>query len=417
MNTKKKILFLVTQSEFGGAQRFIYRLITNLDLSKYDISIAAGPEGNNADGLLFSLRDKGFKVLPLKFLKRVINPVVDFCGFSEIYRLIKKEKPDTVFLCSTKAGFLGSLAAALISKSYILNPRIIYRIGGWTFNDPWPKWKKKLYIWLEKNTAKFKDFIINNAESDRQQAIRLGIKPKKEILTIYNGIDTGSLRFLPSDEARSFLEGKIQSSLSKNQFTPRTTPLDAGAKRRCKGDLKAVIGTIANLYPCKGLEYLIEAANLIFKSSNFEPRTPNMKFVIIGDGEEREKLEYLIKKHNLEEKIILTGAMPDAWKYLKAFDIFILPSIKEGFPWTILEAMAAGIPVIATNVGAVPEIIENNENGILIEPRDPKIIAESIEKLINNKDLIEKFSQNGKKTVIEKFNLQEMIKKYEELFI
>ena len=407
MNTKKKILFLVTQSEFGGAQRFIYRLITNLDLAKYDISIAAGPEGNNADGLLFNLQNKGFKIFPLKFLKRAINPIIDFWGLLEIYRLIKKEKPDILFLCSTKAGILGSLAATLIPKSYLLNPKIIYRIGGWTFNDPWPKWKKNLYLWLEKKTAKFKDFIVNNAESDRQQAIRLGIKPKREIITIYNGIDTGSLRFLPSDEARSFLEGKIQSSLSRSQFTPRSTPLNAGVKGRCKGDLKAVIGTIANFYPPKGLEYLIEAAKLL--------DDPQKKFIIIGEGTGRMELEDLIKKNNLNN-VFLIGAMSDAWKYLKAFDIFVLPSVKEGFPWTIIEAMAAGVPVIATNVGAVPEIIENNESGILIEPRDPKIIADSIEKLINNKDLIEKFAQNGRKVVEDKFSLEQMVNSFENLF-
>ena len=407
MNTKKKILFLVTQSEFGGAQRFIYRLITNLDLAKYDISIAAGPEGNNADGLLFNLQNKGFKIFPLKFLKRAINPIIDFWGLLEIYRLIKKEKPDILFLCSTTAGLLGSLAATLIPKSYLLNPKIIYRIGGWTFNDPWPKWKKNLYLWLEKKTAKFKDFIVNNAESDRQQAIRLGIKPKREIITIYNGIDTGSLRFLPSDEARSFLEGKIQSSLSRSQFTPRSTPLNAGVKGRCKGDLKAVIGTIANFYPPKGLEYLIEAAKLL--------DDPQKKFIIIGEGTGRMELEDLIKKNNLNN-VFLIGAMSDAWKYLKAFDIFVLPSVKEGFPWTIIEAMAAGVPVIATNVGAVPEIIENNESGILIEPRDPKIIADSIEKLINNKDLIEKFAQNGRKVVEDKFSLEQMVNSFENLF-
>jgi len=379
MNTKKKILFLVTQSEFGGAQRFIYRLITNLDLSKYDILVAAGPEGNNVDGLLFNLKKDGFNNVSLKFIKRKINPIIDFLGLIEIFRLIKKEKPDTIFLCSTKAGILGSVAGRLAGAK-----KTIYRIGGWTFNDPWPKWKKRLYIWLEKNTAKFKDFIVNNAESDRQQAINLGIRPRREIITIYNGIDLENTKFLSKEQAQQ------------------------GLKIR---DAKFMVGTIANFYPPKGLEYLVEAANLLKDSE--------IKFVIIGEGQERRKLESIIEKYNLSN-IFLLGAFSEAWKYLKAFDVFVLSSIKEGFPWTIIEAMAAGIPVVATRVGAVPEILSSSipseESGILIEPKEPNQIVEAIELLLKDKELVKLLVSRAEKSLAERFNLSEMVKKYENLF-
>jgi glycosyltransferase involved in cell wall biosynthesis len=384
MNTKKKILFLVTQSEFGGAQRFIYRLITNLDLAKHDITVAAGPEGDNADGLLFNLKKEGFNIFPLKFLKRSVNPVIDFRSIFEIHKLIKKQNPDIVFLCSTKAGILGSIAARIGKK------RVIYRIGGWTFNDPWPKWKKKLYAWLEKSTAGFKDFIINNAESDRQQAIKLGIRPKKEILTIYNGVDIGKLDFLDKEKAIDAL----------------------GLKSKIKDPKSKLIGTVANLYPCKGLEYLIEAAKLLKDSQE--------KFIIIGEGEARKELEGLIKRNNLNN-VFLVGAIPDAWKYLKAFDVFILPSVKEGFPWTLIEAMAAEIPVVATKVGAVPEILisskNSEESGILIEPREPYQIVEAINLLTTDKELIGLLVSRAEKIVKDKFSLREMVKKYEDLFL
>jgi len=375
MNTKKKILFLVTQSEFGGAQRFIYRLITNLNSFKYEIIIAAGPEGNDANGLLFNLKKEDFRTIALKFLKRAINPIIDFCGLFEIYKLIKKEKPDVVFLCSTKAGILGSVAGRLAKVK-----KIIYRIGGWTFNDPWPNWKKKMYILLEKKTAKFKNIIVNNAESDRQQAIKLGIKPKEKIITIYNGVDVGKLDFLAKDEAKIFLG----------------VPLGI------------VIGTIANFYPAKGLTYLVETINLIPDSDT--------KFVLIGDGQQRGEIENLIHKYKLGKKLLLVGAIPEAYKYLKAFDIFILPSVKEGFPWTILEAMAAEIPIIATKVGAVPEIIQSDKNGLLIEPASPQAIADSIIKLLRDEKFRNNIAAEGKKTVEEKFNLKKMVEQYENLF-
>ena len=367
----------MTQSEFGGAQHFIYRLVTNLDLNKYDILIAAGPEGNDANGLLFTLKKNGFKTHCLKFLRRGINPLFDFkLGLIEIYILIKKIKPDILFLCSSKAGAMGSLVGRLAKA-----PKIIYRLGGWTFNDPHPYLLKFYYKFIEKTSAPWKDIIINNAESDKQQAMKLGIKPRKEILVIHNGVDIDELKFFPREEARKRL------NLGQSDF---------------------IAGTVANFYPAKGLSYLIEAINLI--------RDSGAKFVLIGDGNERKRIKDLIHKYKLEKKVVLAGAVPESYKYLKAFDVFVLPSIKEGFPWTILEAMAAEVAVIATSVGAIPEVIEANKNGILIELKNPHAIADSIMKLLKDENFRNRIAIEGKKTVVEKFNLKKMVKKYEDLF-
>jgi glycosyltransferase involved in cell wall biosynthesis len=381
MDKGKKILFLITQSEFGGAQRFIYTFINGLH--GYEIAVGAGPDGDDEKGLLSAIQKKGINTKHLKYLRRSINPFFDFLGIIEICRLIKKEKPDVLFLCSTKAGILGSLAGRILKL-----PKIIYRIGGWTFNDPWPNWRKKMYIWFEKYTAGFKDFIINNAESDRQQAIKLGIGPRKKIITISNGIDIDGLKFLPKEEARKAVSDfSAIGSISANQ---------------------QLICTVAHLYPAKGLEYLIEAANLLEEKS--------IKFVIMGEGKERESLEKLIKRYNLEKNVFLTGNVPEAYKYLKAFDIFVSPSVKEGSPWVVLEAMAAEIPIIATKVGAVPNIIENNKNGFMVEPRDSRAIADSIEKLLSDEKLGLRFTEEAKTTVIEKFSLNKMIGEIEKLF-
>jgi len=387
MNTKKKILFLVTQSEFGGAQRFIYTLIRgmrNISAIHHEVVVAAGPEGDDENGLLSILEKEGINTMHLKYSRRSVNPFFDFLGLIEIYKLIKKEKPDILFLCSTKAGFLGSLAAKFNSKFKIQNAKLIYRIGGWTFNDPWPKWKKKIYFWFEKISAKWKDIIINNAESDRKQAIKSGIKPRERIITIYNGIDVNNLDFFAKQEAGIILN--IQPSF--------------------------IIGTIANLYPSKGLKYLVEAANL----AKYKLQNTEYKFVVIGEGRERKKLENLIKKYNLENNFFLVGAIPGAYKYLRAFDIFVLPSLKEGFPWVILEAMAAQVPIIATKVGAISEIIDDGKNGILVEPADFDGLAKAILRLAEDKSLQERLSMEARKTVEARFGLDKMVSEVEKLF-
>lgn len=370
----------MTQSEFGGAQRFIYTLVNSLH--KHEIVVGAGPEGDDENGLLFKLEKNRINTRHLKYLRRGINPFFDFClGLIEIYRLIQKERPEILFLCSSKAGAMGSLIGRLLKV-----PKIIYRIGGWTFNDPWPKWKKNFYLCLEKISAKWKDYIINNAESDRQQAIKLGIKPQKDIRVIYNGIDADELKNFSKQEAKELL----------------------GIKS------KLIIGTIANFYPAKGIEFLVEAANILKES--------DAEFALIGEGRDKKKIRKLIASYKLEKKFYLVGdfftriSRREADKYLKAFDIFVLPSVKEGFPSVILEAMAAEIPVIATKVGAIPEIIQDGKNGILVEPKNPKAIAKAIDGLLKNPNLGHKLAKLGRKTVIEKFNLNKMIKQYEDLF-
>ena len=341
----KKILFIVTQSEFGGAQHFLAHLVTALSKNKYDIVVGAGSEGDDKAGLLSFLEKKGINTRHLKYLKRGVNPLFDFLGLIEIRRLIKKEKPDVLFLCSSKAGAIGALAGRLAGVK-----KLIYRIGGWTFNDPWPWWKKLFYKFIEKISARWKDIIIVNAECHRKQAVKLGIRPRKKILTIYNGI--GNLEFLSREKARSVLK--------LNFNTP-------------------IIGTIANDYPTKGLKYLKKAMKNI-----------NGKLVIIGKG---------------------NVYIPDAYKYLKAFDVFVLPSVKEGFPWTILEAMAAEVPIVATKVGAIPEI----QPGLLVEPGNSKDLSDAIKKLLENKDLRIMLVKKAKRTVEQKFTLDKMVREITEL--
>ena len=385
----KKILFIITQSELGGSQRFLYNLIENLDKSKYKLAIACGETVNDKWDLLNSLKESGITSFRISSLKRKLSPINDFRAIIEIRKIIKACEPDTIFLNSSKVGFLGSLSNQLIKNK---KTKIIYRIGGWTFNDPWPKWKKNLFLRLEKCTARFKDTIIVNNKHDYEQAIRLGIKPKRNLVLIHNGIDLNKLNFLSKQEARIKIFEKVSKHYGKIFQT------------------KKIIGTIANFYPTKGLKYLIQSAKRIIEKS-----AQPIAFILIGDGEQRAELEELIKQYELSKNVFLLGQIPEAYKYLPAFDIFVLPSIKEGFPWVALEAMAAKLPIITTKVGAIPEIFENQKNGIIIEPEDSKQISESIRKILESDILQQTLGLNAHLTVLSKFSSERMIKQIEEL--
>lgn len=401
----RRVLFIITQSEPGGAQRFLHTLVAQLNKNKYEALVVAGPNfsiKNPADArvlagkqisdikyeLLDLLEKEGIKTTRLKHLFRNINLWHDFRASLELKRVIKSWQPDTIFLNSSKAGFLGSFVA----KYLILNTKykVIYRIGGWSFNDPRPKWEKLLWIFLERLSARWKDVIIVNNKFDLEQAQRIKIKPREKIVLVHNGLDIYKTEFLPREEARLKLFEKVSRRVGRIF------------------QIETIIGTIANFYPSKGLKHLIEAVEY-FKNRD------SVIFFVMGDGEERPELEKLIEEKGLQRKILLLGQVPDAYKLLTAFDIFVLPSVKEGFPWVVIEAMAAKLPVIATKVGAVPEIIEDGKNGMFVEPARPEQIAAKIQELLNNDRLRQELGIQAHQTVLFKFSLEKMIKEVESL--
>jgi len=309
----KKILYLVTKSEIGGAQKYALQLASNL--KDYKVLVAAGKE----NGELFNK----IPSISLKYLKRLPDPFTAFLAILEIRRILKKESPDILHLNSTTAGFLGSLA------SVGLKLKVIYTVHGWAFLEP--GFKSKLYFLLEKLSSPLKDKFIVLSDFDKKQGLR--ITKKKKIVKIYNGLE--KLSFLSREQARKAL------NLHQKE---------------------KIVGCVANFYKTKGLKYLVKA-NL------------KEKIVLIGDGPERKSL----KKDN----VILLGRKKDAYKYLKAFDVFCLPSVKEGFPFVILEALQAQVPIAATKVGALPEILEEK---FLVKSESPEALKEKIEYLLKTKE-------------------------------
>lgn len=380
---KKRVLFVITQSEMGGAQRFFIQLLSRLDKNRFEALVAVGADG---DGELFHhLGEIGVKAMELKKLKRDISPLNDLLAVFELKKIIRDFRADTVFLNSSKAGFVGALAAKFAGAE-----RVIYRIGGWSFNDPRPAWQKKLWIFLEKISASWKDVIILNNQADFNLADKLKIRPREKSVVIHNGLDLYKTDLLEKEEARVKLFEK------------------AAKKSGRVFHVRSIVGTIANFYPPKGLEHLISAAEH-FKNQE------DVMFFVIGDGQSRPELEKMIEEKGLRRSVILLGKIPNASRYLSAFDIFVLPSVKEGFPWALLEAMAARLPVIATNVGAVPEIIEDGKNGFIVEPARPEKIAEKILELINSDKLRQEFGIQAHQTVLFKFELDKMVRCTEEL--
>ncbi|NCN07235.1 glycosyltransferase family 4 protein [Candidatus Falkowbacteria bacterium] len=365
---KQKILYVITQTEWGGAQKYLYDLVTSPGALNYEISVAVGK--NHDETLINKLESKGIKTIKLKYMVRPISPINDILAVWELRRLFKTTKPDIIHTSSSKPSIQGSYAFRL---SGLKKSKLIHTVHGWAFNENISLLYKKIYHLTEKLTAKYKDTIIFLSNYDKQSAKDHNIKIKNSVV-IYNGLDISNLNFLDSDEARVKLN----------------LPTD-----------KIIIGTVANFYQTKGLEYFIRAVG--------ELKNSDILGVVIGDGNLRPDLEELITKLDLKNNFLLLGKHDQASQYLKALDIYVSTSTKEGLPYSILEAMTANLPIIATNVGGVPEMI-NNKNGILIEPKNYKDLADKIKYLIDHKTESLELANQAKNYVTAKFSKAKMLK-------
>jgi glycosyltransferase involved in cell wall biosynthesis len=380
---KMKIVYVITKSNWGGAQRYVYQLATSLPKDKFEVVVAFGGTGAPASkpGLLsFKLHAAGIRTIFIENLQRDIGYFKEVRVLLSLYKLFKKEKPDVVHLNSSKIGGLGSLAARLAGVK-----KIVFTVHGWAFDEGRSRAERFLIKCASFFTTLFATNIIAISKKTESQALRFPTARKKTSL-IYNGIDPESEKnFLSREEARKKID------VRENMF---------------------VVGTIAELTKNKGLNYLIEAASKLKLKIN----GGNFKLIIIGGGEEESELKALASSQDLANEVIFLGFRDNASQYLKAFDVFALSSVKEGLPYVLFEAGVAKLPVVVTNAGSIPEIVDRERDGLIVPMRNSAEIARALEELMKNPNLRSRLGENLYKKVTSKFTLSEMIRKTIEVY-
>jgi glycosyltransferase involved in cell wall biosynthesis len=377
MQDKKKILYLITQSELGGAQQYVLDLVHGTE-DEFEVFVAFGEQGKQGE-LAKRLKPTEAVYYVLPHLRRAINPINELMAFYEIYKLVKRLKPDIIHLNSSKISGLGSVSSTLAHPK----AKIIYTAHGWVFNEP--ERDTWFHFWSERAASWFEDRIICISQMDLEIArARLKI-PEEKLALVHNGRE--EINHLPREEARK-----------KLRIADNTT----------------LIGSIGNLYKTKGFEYFIKAVKKLKES--FE--IPNFKFkiAIIGEGSERAKLEKLIKQNNLENTFVLAGRIDNASELLKAFDIYVCSSVKEGLSYTLIEAMQAALPIVTTNVGGNPDLVFDKKEGLLVTPKSPDKLASAIEYLIKNQDTAKELGQNAREKALNEFSLNQMINKTKSVY-
>jgi glycosyltransferase involved in cell wall biosynthesis len=299
----------------------------------------------------------------------------------ELTFFLKRNNYHIVHTHNSKAGFIGRLAAILAGV-----PVIIHTVHGFAFHDQEPAWRQFLFRNLERLASRWCDKMIFISQPLIEWALREQVAIKEKIVKIYSGIDL-------------------------DLFQPVTADKKLGIRAGwgIAGDDK-VIGIVSKLWEGKGHDILIKAFKKIIKERN------DVKLIIVGEGYLMEDLVKLVEKLDITSSVLFTGFQADVSGIISTFDIGVLPSFFEGMGRVLLEAMAMEKPVVASNVGGIPDLVDNGINGFLTKPGDIDELYDALNKLLNNHELSINMGKQGRKKVSDKFSSKAMVKLIHNLY-
>ncbi|MFZ2253423.1 MAG: glycosyltransferase [Minisyncoccia bacterium] len=372
MNTKrKKILYVITKSNFGGAQRYVYELATNLPQDTFDVTVAFGGNGL----LKQKLEEAGIKTRTVHSFERDINFAKELKSFFELRSIINEIKPDIVHLNSSKAGGSGALVSRLLCVK-----KIIFTAHGWAFwEDRSFLWRSIVWLfsWITALLA-HTIIVVSNYEYTRTPLPFM----RRKLTCIHTAVP--EIIFKERESARTTLFSNEKCEQHKNDLWVVST-----SEHNHNKNILSAIRAVE--------EHNAKESQKIF-------------FTIMSDGEYRTSLEAYVNAQGLQNTITFTGYVDDARSYLKAFDIFILPSRKEGMPYGLLEAGAAGLSCIASHVGGIPEIITHEKNGLLIDPNDISSMVNALQFFSNSPSQRESYARTLAEKIKNDFSLTHMLK-------
>lgn len=367
MARKIRVMHGISSWAMGGTERMLTHLIPHFDKTRFDSCLMCF---NSPLPVSEEWKASGIEVYHLNMDKRV-----SIIGIVRCMKLLRQWKPDILMVYGLRANLMARFAAWLCRIP-------VFITGQRGIED----WKGRSEVFLERITSVFVDLYIGNSQACCDMlARREKISPQK-LLAIPNGIDF---------KAPENLDMRTREIKTKHAIPPGSF----------------IIGTVGRLQPVKGHHDLVAAAQIVLR------KHPEAFFVLVGEDFRNGELQALAKHLQINERVCFAGYSKDVASWLATFDIFVLPSLSEGMPVAVIEAMFMSKPVIATNVGGTPEVIQDGQTGLLIPPSDPHQMAQSIITLIEKPVLRQKYATTGHDLAISHFTVEIMTKRYENIFI
>lgn len=377
----KKKLMIISEATSGGVRKHILDLLFNLPIEKYELIFLYSLQraDKNMIESISSLKDRGVRLIELKYMERSINIKRDIKSFNEISGYIKKFSPDIVHCHSSKAGAIGRISAKLLKVK-----KIYYTPHAYIMQNPDISNKKRyLFQGIEKVLSVLcTTKTINVSNGEREFAKKLKLDNPNKFVAIYNGIE----------------EKKISCNLSELKQ-------ELGIEEN-----NIVVGVAARIEMQKDPLTFIKIAEEI---SN---KNKDVKFIYIGDGKDKGKLESYIKEKSLEKNIKLTGFRNDIEELIQTLDIYLITSLYEGMPYSLIEAIKYGLPIVATNVVGNNEIVEHEKNGLLFNVGDVKDGVEKLNLCIKNENTRKIMGENSRVIFEHKFTIKNMIENIDNIY-
>lgn len=370
----RKITFLITLPELGGAQTHVYEILRALDRKRYDPLLLTSGEG----WLTQRAAELGIRCRPLRHLRRAIHPLADALALAELCAVLRTERPDILHLHSSKAGILGRIAGRLCRV-----PRVAFTAHGFSFHERLKPRTLAAFVALEKLLAPLADVIVPVSDYDRRRALGFGVGRPDRLMVVHNGIETARLQ-----------------------------AFDRASERRALG-LEAedlVVGMVARFAFPKDQIGLLRAAQPLLAGRGA------LKILFVGSGPAQAQAAAVAKELGIERQVRFLGDRTDVPALLAAMDVFALISSFEALPMTIIEAMAAGLPVVASDVGGVRELVADGATGLCVPAGSPEALHAALARLAGDPALRQALGRAGMERARAEFDVSVMMSRLEAAY-
>jgi len=363
---------IVARLNVGGPATHVTLLNEGLTRLGMKCLLVTGMEGAREGSMkdLVTARQLSMEIIPE--LGREINPRHDMTTLFKLYRLMRRWQPDIVHTHTAKAGFVGRVAARLAGV-----PLVLHTFHGHVFHGYFGAAKTRLFIELEKFCARIGDRLITISPHLRQEIASYGIADAAQIEVIPLGLELEVMKCLPT-------RGLLRTQLNLTESV-------------------GLIAAVGRLVPIKNIHLFLDAAAIAHQQN------PQIRFALIGDGELRQELEAYAQKLALDDVVIFTGWRRDLPQIYADLDGVVISSNNEGTPASLIEAMAAGCPVISTRVGGVPDIITDGQTGRIVPPQNAEALAKAMLSIFQSPAETRQMADRAREFALHKFNSQRLI--------
>lgn len=371
---------VIARLNIGGPAIHTILLTAGLDPTRFESTLVTGVEAAYEGNMLDLAAQKGVQPQVIPELGREISPLRDWVTLIRLYRLFRDQRPHIVHTHTAKAGTVGRLAARLAGV-----PIVIHTFHGHVFHDYFGPLQTRVFIRTERCLASLSDRIVAVSEGQRQELAAYGVASLDKIAVVPLGFELDGLLNCES------LRGQLRRELGISERT-------------------ALVGIVARLTAIKNHRLFLDAARLIVEAGQ------EALFLVVGDGELRSELEAYAAELGLAERVIFTGWRRDLPRIYADLDVVALSSLNEGTPVSLIEAMAAAKPVVATEVGGVSDVVFDKKSGYLVQSKDPEGLAKGILDLLRAPDRAREMGLVGRAAVHPTYASETLLANIERLY-